>query len=57
MKCPTCGEAMDEIEKNTMSGRDMRTYRCDPCRLEHDVEYGTALWQVLSDANTSDNEQ
>jgi len=42
---------MDMIEKSTMSGDDMRTYRCEHCQEGHIVNYGVALWKVLSDAN------
>jgi hypothetical protein len=45
---------MSLVEKHTMSGRDMRTYRCDHCQEEHDVDYGIALWKVMSDANKSE---
>ena len=31
MKCPKCGKEMDLYEKDTSSGRDMRTYVCRPC--------------------------
>ena len=37
-------------EKDTSSGRDMRTYRCRECGRSEDVNYGIALWQLLSDA-------
>jgi hypothetical protein len=47
---------MDMIDKSTMSGDDMRTYRCGHCQEEHIVNYGVALWKVLSDANNRDNE-
>jgi hypothetical protein len=47
---------MDMIDKSTMSGDDMRTYRCEHCQDEHIVNYGVALWKVLSDANKSDDE-
>jgi len=50
MKCPKCGEAMDLEEKDTSSGRDMRTYICRPCKERVDVDNGVALWQVLHDA-------
>jgi len=33
-----------------MSGDDMRTYRCDHCRQDHIVNFGAALWKILSDA-------
>jgi transposase-like protein len=49
MNCPKCGKEMTRIEKSTMSGRDMRTYRCDDCREEHIVDYGIALWKAMSD--------
>jgi hypothetical protein len=45
---------MDRIEKSTMSGYDMRTYRCEPCGKEHIVNFGPALWKVLSDARGAD---
>jgi len=51
--CPDCGREMTMIDKSTMSGDDMRTYRCERCRKEHIVNYGVALWKVLSDANKS----
>ena len=37
-------------EKDTSSGRDMRTYRCGHCGRVEDADYGVALWQALSDA-------
>src|ERR1700686_4572915 len=52
--CPKCGREMDMIDKSTMSGDDMRTYRCGHCQEEHIVNYGVALWKVLSDARNSD---
>jgi hypothetical protein len=53
-QCPKCGKEMIRVEKTTMSGRDMRTYRCDDCREDHIVDYGIALWKAMSDANKSD---
>ena len=50
MKCPKCGNEMDLYEKDTSSGRDMRTYVCRPCNKYVDVDNGVALWQVLHDA-------
>jgi hypothetical protein len=54
--CPKCGREMDMIEKSTMSGDDMRTYRCEHCQEEHIVNYGVALWKVLSDARRSEDD-
>jgi transposase-like protein len=48
--CPTCGKEMRLVERSSMSGDDMRTYRCDDCQKEHIVNFGTALWKILSDA-------
>jgi len=45
---------MNMVDKSTMSGRDLRTYRCDRCREEHIVDYGIALWQAMSDARKSE---
>jgi hypothetical protein len=42
---------MIQVEKFTMLGNDIRTYRCDHCREEHDVDYGIALWKAMADAN------
>jgi hypothetical protein len=41
-------------EKDTSSGSDLRTYRCDQCRQSHDVDRGPALWKILSDARDAD---
>ena len=50
MKCHKCDRCMDLEEKDTSSGRDMRTYFCPPCKERVDVDNGIALWKVLSDA-------
>jgi hypothetical protein len=52
--CPDCGCEMDRIDKSTMSGYDMRTYRCEPCGKEHIVNFGPALWKILSDAREAE---
>lgn len=49
--CPHCGREMIFVEKFTMSGDDRRTYRCEHCQKEHILDFGTALWKLLSDAN------
>jgi hypothetical protein len=38
------------VERSTMSGDDMRSYRCTRCKREKNVDFGTATWKVLSDA-------
>jgi DNA-directed RNA polymerase subunit RPC12/RpoP len=52
--CPDCGREMDRIDKSTMSGYDMRTYRCEHCGKEHIVNFGPALWKILSDAREAE---
>jgi hypothetical protein len=54
-RCRKCGAEMILIERTTMSGDDMRTYRCDQCREEHIVDFGVALWKRISDARRSDD--
>jgi len=54
--CPQCGREMDMVEKTTMTGDDMRTYRCEHCQREHILNFGPALWKVLSDARNDDND-
>jgi hypothetical protein len=41
-------------EKDTSSGRDMRTYHCRQCGRSEDVDNGIALWQVLSDGREAE---
>ena len=50
MKRKNCGREMDLEEKDTSSGRDMRTYHCRPCDARVDLDNGVALWKVLHDA-------
>lgn len=52
--CPQCGKEMVFDEKFTMMGDDRRTYRCDHCQKEHILDFGTALWKLMSDANKTD---
>jgi hypothetical protein len=56
MKCPKCDKEMDLYEKDTSSGRDMRTYVCLQCDKWVDVDNGVALWQVLHDAREQEVE-
>jgi len=48
---------MDLYEKDTSSGRDMRTYVCRPRKEYVDVDNGVALWQVLHDAREESGEK
>jgi predicted RNA-binding Zn-ribbon protein involved in translation (DUF1610 family) len=53
-KCPKCGKEMRLVDRSSMSGSDMRSYRCDDCQQEHIVDFGTALWKIMSDARERD---
>jgi len=53
-QCPRCGNEMRLVERCSMSGSDMRSYCCDNCQQEHIVDFGTALWKILSDARGHD---
>lgn len=54
-QCSVCGRQMELIERTTMTGSDMRTYRCHHCRREEIVDCGPALWKVLSDARQAED--
>jgi Zn-finger nucleic acid-binding protein len=54
MKCPRCGVEMNQEEKDTSSGRDVRTYYCGRCRESHVVDNGEALWKVMSEGRNTD---
>lgn len=49
--CPDCAVEMDQIEKTTFTGRDMREYQCPKCGGKQIVDCGKALWEILSEAN------
>jgi len=49
--CSTCGKEMSFVEKFTMMGDDRRAYRCDHCQKEHILDFGTAMWKLMSDAS------
>ena len=51
--CPKCGQDMRLEEKDTSSGRDMRTYRCSHCQESQIVDFGIATWKALSDSRNS----
>jgi predicted RNA-binding Zn-ribbon protein involved in translation (DUF1610 family) len=49
--CPDCAIEMQQIEKMTFTGRDMREYQCPQCGRTQIIDGGKALWAVLSEAN------
>lgn len=52
--CPDCSVEMEQIEKTTFTGREMREYECRKCGRKETVDCGVALWKAISDANYPD---
>ena len=55
--CPDCNVEMDQIEKTTFTGRDMREYQCPKCGRKQIMDRGKALWEILSEANRKDDQE
>lgn len=51
MICSECGAEMDQTDKNTFTGREIREYACAACGHTDWEDCGVALWQALHDAN------
>jgi Zn-finger nucleic acid-binding protein len=49
--CPECRVEMEQIEKTTFTGREIREYQCPKCKRTLILDCGEALWKILSDAN------
>jgi hypothetical protein len=49
MICTKCGAAMDQTDKSTFTGREIREYACRSCGHTDWEDCGTALWQILHD--------
>jgi rubredoxin len=50
-RCPQCQGETREIEKTTVTGRELREWQCKACGWTHVFDCGEALWKILSDAN------
>jgi hypothetical protein len=55
MECPKCGKQRRLEDKDTSSGRDMRTYFCDSCKESQIVEFGMATWKAMSKSREDDS--
>lgn len=53
-KCPKCEMEIRLVDRTSMSGDDMRSYRCDQCQEEHILDFGTATWKLLSERRESE---
>ena len=49
MKCAKCGAAMYFTGKDTLSGDEIREYRCATCGHEDSESGGPALWRVMQE--------
>jgi hypothetical protein len=49
--CPQCAGPIRLWDKDTSSGRNIRTYGCRACKWNEDFDGGIALWKAISDAN------
>jgi len=47
---------MEQIEKTTFTGREIREYQCSKCKRRQIVDCGEALWKILSDAREKEKE-
>ena len=56
MECPKCVKPMRLEDKDTSSGRDMRTYFCDSCKESQIVEFGMATWKAMSKSHQDDSQ-
>ena len=48
-RCPECGKAVEWLDKDTSSGRDIRFFKCSACSWSDFVDVGIALWKALSE--------
>jgi predicted RNA-binding Zn-ribbon protein involved in translation (DUF1610 family) len=55
--CPAYSIEMEQIEKTTFTGRDMREYQCPRCGRKQIIDCGKALWEILSEANQQEDDQ
>ena len=56
MICSQCGAEMDQTDKNTFTGREIREYECRACGHSDWEDCGVALWQAMHDANREDRQ-
>ncbi len=47
-QCPQCGGKVQELDKDTGSGRDIRYFHCYACGWNDSIDVGMALWKALS---------
>ena len=48
--CPKCRGPLERIEKETFTGRDLRTYKCRSCGHTFDRDVGPAMWKAMEEA-------
>jgi len=55
-QCPECGESVQEFDKDTSSGREIRWYGCLQCDWVGSFDTGIALWKAISIAKKNVDE-
>jgi hypothetical protein len=50
-RCPECGGAVQDLDKDTSSGREVHFLKCSACSWSEFVDVGIALWKALSEGN------
>lgn len=46
---------MDETDRTTLSGSDVRTYECPSCGSTVDIVRGMATWQAMAEARSTED--
>lgn len=49
-RCPACGGGVEEFDKFTGLGRDIRFLRCVSCSWSASLDVGIATWKAMSEA-------
>lgn len=53
--CAKCGSEMEETDRTTLSGSDVRTFTCPSCGDTADIVGGTATWQAMAEGRSEED--
>lgn len=48
-RCPDCSLDLVQTGKDTITGREIREYRCPKCGRDDWIDHGKAIWATLHD--------
>ena len=51
-RCPQCGSKVEELDKDTGSGRDIQYFHCFTCDWNDSIDVEMVLWKALSSSET-----